>query len=60
MSEKPLIMGHYVEQPIPNYKLEGRYVCERDNLETLNEVSEMQEPKVLTQAEIDALDPPQV
>ena len=53
-------LGHYVEQPIPNYKLDGKYVCERDNLETLNEVSEMQEPKVLTQAEIDALDPPQV
>jgi hypothetical protein len=53
-------LGHYVEQPIPYHRLEGRYVCERENLETLNEVTEAVAPKVLSQAEIDALDPPEV
>ena len=51
-------LGHYVEQPIPYYDLEGNYICEKDNIEILNERAEINEPKVLTQAEIDRLDSP--
>lgn len=51
-------LGHYVEQPIPYYNLEGKYICEEDNIETLNERLECTEPRVLTDEEIDQLDPP--
>ena len=48
--------GHYVEQPIPYYKLDGNYICEKDNYETLGEIAELRPRKVLTQEEINILD----
>ena len=49
-------LGHYVEQPIPYFDLNGNKLCEE--FETLNEFAEKVPPKVLTQEEIDALDQP--
>ena len=48
--------GHYVEQPIPHYKLKGNYLCDKDNHETLEEAAALQPSRVLTQNEIDYLD----
>ena len=48
--------GHYVEQPLPYYKLKGNTLC--NDFELLNEYVEQEVPKVLTQEEIDALDQP--
>lgn len=45
--------GHYVEQPLPFYELQGKKLYAE--YETLNEYSEAPQPKVLTQEEIDAL-----
>ena len=53
-------LGHYVEQPIPFYELKGDYVCEQNNAETLNERVEYVEPTILTDAQIDEIDPPVV
>ena len=47
--------GHYVEQPIPNYKLKGNYICDQDNFETLGEAAQIRTQRVLTQDEINAL-----
>jgi len=47
--------GHYVEQPIPYYNLEGNSICSGDNL-TLDEKAKQLPRRVLTQAEIDALE----
>jgi hypothetical protein len=49
-------LGHYVEQPIPFFNLEGKKLC--NDFDLLNEVVEATEPKVLTQEDIDALDQP--
>lgn len=49
-------LGHYVEQPIPYFDLEGNKLCA--DYELLNDFLEEQPPKVLTQEEIDALDQP--
>ena len=49
-------LGHYVEQPIPFFDLEGKKLC--NDFDLLNEVVEATEPKVLTQEDIDALDQP--
>lgn len=48
--------GHYVEQPIPNYKLKGKYLCDTDNFETLGEAAQIRTRAVLTQEEIDNLE----
>ena len=47
--------GHYVEQPIPNYKLKGKYICDKDNFETLGEAAQIRTQRVLTQDEINSL-----
>lgn len=47
--------GHYVEQPIPFYDLEGKKLCGCE-FKTLNEAVEYTPPRVLTQEEIDALE----
>ena len=47
--------GHYVEQPIPYYNLQGTSICREDNL-TLDEKARQLPRRVLTQQEIDALD----
>ncbi len=49
-------LGHYVEQPIPYFDLQGNKLC--PDYELLNDFLEEQPPKVLTQEEIDALDQP--
>ena len=49
-------LGHYVEQPIPYFDLQGNKLCA--DYELLNDFLEEQPPKVLTQEEIDALDQP--
>ena len=49
-------MGHYVEQPIPFFDLEGNKLC--NDFDLLNDVVEEAAPKTLTQEEIDALDQP--
>ena len=47
--------GHYVEQPIPNYKLKGNYLCDKDNFVDLNEAAELRPRAILTQDEINSL-----
>ena len=49
-------MGHYVEQPIPFFDLEGNKLC--NDFDLLNDVVEEEAPKTLTQEDIDALDQP--
>ena len=49
-------LGHYVEQPIPFFDLEGKKLC--NDFDLLNDVVEATDPKVLTQEDIDALDQP--
>ncbi len=49
-------LGHYVEQPIPFFDLQGNKLC--NDFELLNDVVEEAAPKTLTQEEIDALDQP--
>ena len=51
-------LGHYVEQPIPFFGLEGKKLCKE--FETLNEYVEMVPPKVLTQEEINAIEAEEV
>lgn len=48
--------GHYVEQPIPYYDLKGKYICDKDNYETLGEAAALRPKKILTQSEIDDLE----
>ncbi len=49
-------LGHYVEQPIPFYDLEGNKLC--NDFDLLNDVVEASVPRVLTQDDIDTLDQP--
>lgn len=49
-------LGHYVEQPIPFFDLEGNRLC--NDFDLLNDVVEEAAPRTLTQEDIDALDQP--